>query len=267
MFSIITVNLNDAEGLRRTIRSVVAQSCKDFEFLVIDGGSTDGSVGVIEEYNDRITYWVSEKDSGIYNGMNKGVLAAKGEYLIFLNSGDSFASETVLEEMNSTKKDSPDIMIGKVNIVGNSHIEKTDVGLRSEDISLFSLYLYGIPHQACFIKRSLFENCLYDETYRINSDWKFFLQKIIMEGCSYQVIPVTVSNYDNSGISSTQTERLLAERAAIFKDVVPERIASDYLKLFPHYYEVYRIEWLLRHKFFYKIYRGMVSLGTRILGK
>ena len=87
--SIITINYNNREGLRKTIESVVNQTYRNFEYIIIDGGSTDGSVEVVKEYADRISYWVSEPDNGIYNAMNKGVLAANGKYIQFLNSGDT----------------------------------------------------------------------------------------------------------------------------------------------------------------------------------
>ena len=94
--SIITINLNNAAGLRKTIESVVNQTFTDYEYLIIDGGSTDGSVEVIKEFADKITYWVSEPDKGIYNAMNKGILKARGEYLQFLNSGDWLVDNEVL---------------------------------------------------------------------------------------------------------------------------------------------------------------------------
>ena len=97
-FTVITINYNNVEGLRQTILSVVGQTCDDFEYVIIDGGSTDGSVGVIKEYEDKITHWVSEKDGGIYNAMNKGVKVAHGEYLIFMNSGDIFFDNKVLSD-------------------------------------------------------------------------------------------------------------------------------------------------------------------------
>ena len=94
--SIITVNFNDSEGLERTIRSVISQTFRDFEFIVIDGGSTDGSVNVIKKYENHINYWVSEHDGGIYAGMNKGLRQAKGEFVNFMNGGDSYHSPDVL---------------------------------------------------------------------------------------------------------------------------------------------------------------------------
>ena len=95
--SIVTVNYNDAAGLERTIKSVLCQTFRDFEFIIIDGGSTDGSVDVIKRYEGRIDYWVSERDGGIYPGMNKGLRQARGEYVNFMNGGDCYHSADVLE--------------------------------------------------------------------------------------------------------------------------------------------------------------------------
>ena len=112
-YSIITINYNNADGLRRTIESVVSQTYADYEYLIIDGGSTDGSVNAIKEYEDKISYWVSEKDGGIYNAMNKGVKVAHGEYLIFMDSGDVFYNDRVLENIESFQK-TDDIIVGRV---------------------------------------------------------------------------------------------------------------------------------------------------------
>ena len=98
-YSIITINYNNKDGLEKTILSVINQTCQDFEYIIIDGGSTDGSVDVIKKYADRIDYWVSEPDKGIYNAMNKGIIKAKGEYLNFMNSGDCFYDNEVLSNV------------------------------------------------------------------------------------------------------------------------------------------------------------------------
>ena len=97
--SIITINFNDREGLDKTIQSVINQAYKEFEYIVIDGASTDGSVDVIKKYADKLTHWVSEPDSGIYNAMNKGTQMASGEYCLYLNSGDFLAEDDVLERL------------------------------------------------------------------------------------------------------------------------------------------------------------------------
>ena len=97
--SLITINQNNAEGLRRTIESVVFQTYIDYEYIVIDGASTDESVNILKQYDNRITFWISEPDTGIYNAMNKGILKATGDYCLFLNSGDWLSDDRVLEEV------------------------------------------------------------------------------------------------------------------------------------------------------------------------
>lgn len=111
-YSIITVNYNNKEGLRNTIESVIHQTYRDFEFIVIDGGSTDGSAEVLKEYDSQITYWVSEKDKGIYNAMNKGIAKATGDYLNFMNSGDCFYDEGVLGRVARVETDA-DFIVGR----------------------------------------------------------------------------------------------------------------------------------------------------------
>ena len=98
-YSIITINFNNREGLERTIKSVITQTCQDFEYIIIDGGSTDGSIDIIKKYANKIHYWVSEPDNGIYHAMNKGVQFAHGEYLNFMNSGDFFIDIEVLSDL------------------------------------------------------------------------------------------------------------------------------------------------------------------------
>ena len=117
-YSIITVNYNNKEGLRQTIESVIHQTFRDFEFIVIDGGSTDGSADVLKEYDAQITYWVSEKDNGIYNAMNKGIAKATGDYLNFMNSGDCFYTSDVLESVANYESDADFIVI--VAVVGTA---------------------------------------------------------------------------------------------------------------------------------------------------
>lgn len=270
-FSVITINRNNASGLEKTIRSVLQQSYKEFEYIIVDGASSDGSLEVIKEYFPPVpsygtpkVQWLSEPDTGIYNAMNKGIRKAAGDYLLFMNSGDALADDQVLMKMNEAC-DGTDIVIGHINFVSADGKVTKNVGLKNNEISLFSFYLYGISHQASFIKSTLFNDSMYDESLKINADWKFFLQTIVMQNASVKVIPIIIADYDGSGVSSTNLDLLWKEREQNLREVVPERIASDYSKIFPHYYEVYRIEWLLKHKFFYKIYRFITSLGMKIM--
>lgn len=224
--TVITINYNNKEGLKHTIESIVCQTCNDFEFIIIDGGSTDGSVEIIKEYEDNISYWVSETDHGVYHAMNKGVAQAHGEYVIFMNSGDCFHSSYVLD---SIKEYQEDIICGKV-IKGNN--TKTS-GLFKPSITLVDLMRASLPHQAMLIKRELLVKHPYDEHYRILSDWKFCLETIVFDNCSYRNIDVIVADYDTSGISSNSNGLLPKEREQILKEMFPPRIIADYQRLYP----------------------------------
>ena len=265
MLSIITVNKDNCAGLKLTIDSVLCQTFKDYEWIVIDAASKDGSVDLIKQYEHHISYWVSEPDGGIYAGMNKGIMKATGEYVYFLNSGDSFVNNKVLQSIVDLSL-LGDVVLGKINICSDEKgIIKKDYMVPYSDITLFSLYLYGIPHQASLIKRTLFDECgLYDYTCKINADWKFFVEVLILRNKTVQHIPITIANYDATGISSVNKQQLLRDRQEVFNNIIPERIGKDYNKVFPHYYEVYRIEWLLKHPLLYKLYRVITSLEMRI---
>ena len=146
--SIITVNLNNKDGLQKTIDSVISQTFKDFEWIVIDGGSTDGSKELIEKYSDYISYWVSEPDKGVYNAMNKGIQVAKGEYLNFMNSGDSFICETTLQDVFS-KNMTADINAGPVVLSNGTRLYQYKE-------NLVKLIICGnICHQSTFFKHIL----------------------------------------------------------------------------------------------------------------
>jgi glycosyltransferase involved in cell wall biosynthesis len=216
-FSVITINYNEGEGLLRTIQSVVGQTATDFEYIIIDGGSTDQSVDHIRHYASRIAYWVSEPDGGIYPAMNKGVAQAHGDYCIFMNAGDSFHHPRVLEEVSALLD--ADILVGKVY---------TDKGkemlYQPSEVSMYFLYASTFPHQGTFMRTKLLRRHPYDESLRIASDWKFFLQTVIFENCSVRFLPVVVAVFDSNGISSTQSEASRAEREAVLRSMLPERI-------------------------------------------
>ncbi len=223
-FTIITINYNNADGLRRTIESVVNQTYTDYEYVIIDGGSTDGSVDVIREYEDKITYWVSEKDKGIYNAMNKGVKVATGEYCIFMNSGDCFYDGNVLDSI-AAEHYGDDIFVGKVYQPDKRTAMSPPP---TREISLYHLYSGAIPHQGAFIKTSLLRAFPYDESMRIAADWKFFIQTIILNKCSFRYIDLNVSVYDTTGISATHSDEMFEEKQRYLSEILPERILADY---------------------------------------
>ena len=221
--SIITINYNNREGLQKTIESVINQAYKDFEYIVIDGNSTDGSKDVLEQYKEHFAYWVSESDAGIYNAMNKGTQHATGDYLLFLNSGDWLHDNNVLSSVVKHLEDF-DLIIGKnffPAIGTQSEIE--------EPITMRRFYVGSIPHQSTFIKREVLVQTPYDENYRIVSDWKFFIQTIILANASYKLVDIIVADFDTEGISTSQKSVGDFERVKVLNELFPERVLLDYV--------------------------------------
>ena len=222
-YSIITINYNNCEGLRRTIESVVAQPCRDFEYIVIDGGSTDGSVDVIKRYAQQIDYWVSEPDKGIYNAMNKGVAQAHGEYCLFMNSGDMFHDKKVVELLHRFA-DKSDIIYGNAFRVDRV-VEYPD------EITGFYMFNNAICHQSVLIRRDLLVQKPYEEDYKIVADWKHMFALLILQGASYRHVNITVCDYDTNGISTENWAQVLEEREKALKDMLPKRIYDDYYRI------------------------------------
>ncbi len=216
--SIITISYNNREGLDKTIRSVVSQNFQNFEYLVIDGGSNDGSKEVIKKYEDKINFWVSEPDKGIYNAMNKGILQAKGEYLLFINSGDVLFDEDALRK-SAEQFQNADVISGNLCFDDGS---KEWVGKSPTEIR-FQLFTEGtLWHPCTFIKKSAFETVgLYDENLKICSDWKWFAQAFTNYHCSYQKIEITVSRFFLDGISSVSAELVEKEKQHVLETEFP----------------------------------------------
>lgn len=219
--SIITINYNNAKGLRRTIESVACQTSRDYEFIIIDGGSSDGSVTVIKEYITQIDYWVSEPDGGIYPAMNKGVKVAQGEYCIFMNSGDEFYSKDVIE--NVVKQGlREDIVCGDI-CFGESNVSPNP-----DKVTMRTFYKSTLYHQASFIKTQLLREHPYDETMRSAADWKFFMYELVYRNASYRHIPIVIARFEGGGISMTNSEISHKEVRAELEKCLPERIRADY---------------------------------------
>jgi glycosyltransferase involved in cell wall biosynthesis len=213
--SIITINYNNASGLKKTVESIVSHPSAEVEYIVIDGASTDGSLDVIQEYQDKISYWVSEPDSGIYNAMNKGIKQATGEYILFVNSGDSIRDDADIQKVLAHIT-GEDIVYFNLEIAGsttgNSYIKKyppqPDFKYFMEDT---------LPHTASFIKKKQLEEYgYYSESMRIASDWAFFTDSVCLNNCSCKYIDDCFSTFYIDGISSQSENRklLLAERDA-----------------------------------------------------
>jgi glycosyltransferase involved in cell wall biosynthesis len=229
--SIITINYNNLSGLKKTVESVLSQSYNNFEYIIIDGNSTDGSKEYINDKSANFDYWVCEPDYGIYNAMNKGIKVSNGDYLFFLNSGDYFYSDYVLENISSYLGVA-DHICGRMfwqnnnNTLEEYHYQKS--------IPNFEYFFnYTIPHQVVFSKRALFYDYnFFDEDLRICADWKFLMLTLLKYNCSYVYVNAIVSVRSRGGISNIPDNYTLieSEREKVLKQFFSNHFYS-YLDL------------------------------------
>lgn len=269
--SIITINYNNFEGLRRTVDSVMSQTWRDFEWILVDGGSTDGSKELIEEIaanpDSNISWWCSEPDKGIYNAMNKGIAHAKGEYLNFMNSGDYYYSASILNQFFS--------LVGTklgIDVFYGDHIRydgKMEKILKSPELFAFSTLLkYGMNHQASFISRALFEKEQYDESLKIVSDWKMFV-KWMLSGKHFQYVALTICYFEGGGLCTTNEKMILQEKEIVLSSLLSSNIAIDIQELesYKVFEEVAEIRNLIaERRLFRRIFRISICL-VRLLKK
>lgn len=222
--TVVTISYNARNYIEQTILSVVRQDYDNVEYIIIDGGSTDGTVDIIKKYDDRLSLWLSETDKGIYDAMNKGIENATGQYTIFMNAGDYFYDDRVLS--NVSQQLDADIVTGAH--AGLDENQKLRVEYEPQNITFKYLFLKTLHHQASFIRTELLKKYKYDESLRIASDWKFFLQTIILDNCSVKILRDVIDVYDKFGISATQKELGDKERADVLRALFPQRILEDY---------------------------------------
>lgn len=224
--SVITINYNNSKGLEQTIQSVIKQTYTNIEFIIIDGGSSDDSKKIILQYKNQITYWCSEKDSGIYNAMNKGIKKSTGDYCIFMNSGDTFYNEKSIEDIYNETHFNADIITGAT--IDNKN--KIWYAPTDEQLTLHYLLKSSISHQATFIKRELLAQFLYSEDLKIVSDWEFWIKTLIMNNNTFISGQTIVCKYDRNGISNSPEyyHILINERNKVISRLIPKRILSDY---------------------------------------
>ena len=199
LITIITINYNNIEGLKKTMQSVFSQTYKNIEYVVIDGGSTDESKAYIESNKQHLAHWVSEPDNGVYEAMNKGIDQATGNYLLFLNSGDWLFDNVVIETFIKLKP-IEDIVYGDPLMRVNNKWQRLYMPKTMNKIIAITNTL---AHQAEFYKRSLFQDGLrYDTSYQVVSDWILTNHAIVFNNCTTRYIDLVVCYFDDPGISS-----------------------------------------------------------------
>lgn len=252
--SIITINYNDAKGLERTIGSVISSKTENIEYLVIDGGSKDESVSIIDKYKEHIDFWVSEPDNGIYHAMNKGIKTASGDYIVFINSGDMITDYKKFQEL-LTVEYSEDIVYFNLEIANttdNNHFIKTypakpDFKYFAED---------SLSHTGTLIKKEkLTDYGYYNENLKIVADWAFYLDSMLTNTCTYRYIDECFARFYLGGLSSNPSnlKKLWEEKA--------EHIKRNY----PFLFSMYR-DWMQKKTELYKLKTSLPVRTARKFG-
>ena len=268
--SIITVNLNNKEGLKKTFKSIISQTYKDYEWIVIDGGSTDGSKELIEEYRQYFSFWISESDKGVFNAMNKGLAHVSGEFVNFMNSGDVFYESTTLEKVFSEHLEGD-------MVYGNWLISKDGKMIfvqAPDNVTLDFFYEKNICHQAMFIKSLILKKEGYDENFRIVADWVRWI-KMLLDGQTTQHIDHTICIYDkNNGLSSDPTNKLYILEKEKKQETFPPNIRT-LVEIINHFKDIHHeigkgnitvnhLIFLNWHPHYLKFLNFRIKMGERI---
>jgi len=228
--TIITVVYNNVNTLEQTILSVLRQTYKNIEYIIIDGGSNDGTVSIIKKYETGISYWISEKDDGIYNAMNKGIGAATGEYIQFLGADDFFVNENVIERVVKTLEilKRPDILSAAVWIVDEKYKIQRNLHPRVGLTEIITGHM--LPHQGIFMRAQILKNYRFNEIYRIGSDFELLL-KCILHGKNINYMEDTVVFFCNTGVSSYNEGQTIEEYYQILRENLEDKsVAEKFIK-------------------------------------
>ena len=219
-FSIVTVCRNEEAAIRDTCESIVSQHYQNFEWIVIDGASSDGTLEILSEYRNEIQHLVSEPDNGIYNAMNKGAISAMGEYLIFMNGGDRFADSDAL--LFAAQSPRAQMLYGDVYLGSQTRNIETYPDVVDSGYMLRNM----IPHQATFYERATFEAVGgYDESFKIAADYDLYIRLFEDARVSHYHIPYPIAVFDLEGISNNRKFRQLRKREN-------HRIRKQYFKTY-----------------------------------
>ena len=211
--SIVTVTYNAVETLEKTIESVINQTYSNKEYIIVDGNSTDGTIDIIKKFNNHISIWISEKDKGIYDAMNKAASLATGDWIIFINSGDSFYKNDILQnifESNDWHETSKyDVIYGNTRIfdIHGSFI------ILGRNIRLMKIKM-PFCHQSCIMRTKILRSNPFDLKYKISADYNLFYH-LYLKKFKFKYINKTISNYNNEGYSQKNELKMYKENYQI----------------------------------------------------
>ena len=217
-YSIIVVTYNNAGGLQRTLQSINQLNYTSMEVIVIDGLSQDNTKDVVSTYKDIITTFVSEKDTGIYNAMNKGIKLVSGDYVVFMNAGDAFADKEVLNKVNNYG--------GEIILGGETYGGKTR--LMKEKMTLYDILSTGINHQAVYYRREIIQRYGFDESYKLTADLKSVIEPMVKDRVSVSFVPDILAICEGGGKSKACWRDTLAENKRIIDEVIDPFYRDDY---------------------------------------
>lgn len=216
LISIILVNYNSGECLVDAIDSIRIQNYKDFEFIVIDGNSTDGSLDIIKTNKPFINQMLSEPDRGIYDAMNKGIKMAKGDWIYFLGADDQLFDEHILSKASSVLKST------KADVVYGNVLKTPSQVLYDGRFNAFKMIYRNVCHQAIFYKKSLFDRIgLFDTKYQINADWEFNFKALLSGTIKFEYVPLTIAYFNEEGASGSREDQAYEIRRKDFLTQLP----------------------------------------------
>jgi glycosyltransferase involved in cell wall biosynthesis len=215
IITVITVCYNSENKIKATIESVLQQHYDNLEYIVVDGGSTDNTIDIIKRYASKFNgdmRWISEPDEGVYDAMNKGIRKSKGDWIVFINAGDSFYSKDILNKIFINDNDiiNNDVIYGKVNVKYSDQQEKI---VSPEDLNEIWKGMV-FCHQSSFIRSKVMKKYMYDLSYEISADFDFFY-RLFNQNYSFNEVDYVISNYEFEGISNDRIKNFYEKKEIV----------------------------------------------------
>ncbi len=239
--TVVTVSYNAEKEIERTIQSVLGQTYPHVEYIIIDGASTDGTVDIIKKYEDKLGYWISEPDEGIYYAMNKAIDKASGKWVNFMNAGDTFTDESVIERMIKQSSSDADIYYGSRYIISDNNSP-----ILQQYTSLHTIYQkMPFGHQASFTKKEILKKLKFDISYKLSADYDFFI-RAYRDNFSFHELDFPVCNFHTGGLSYQRYTKSIFETLKILSDYVNDEGVENsiYYKNF-----IKKITYKARHQY------------------